>query len=292
MGGAAAEARGATIRTLRADDEAGRETGLGAELDRIAVLVRALQRHREGKPGGAELKASLAEAQARVTQARAAGFWQGLIPPELDGPLRPLAHDLVAACLYPALRPSAVATLTGLQGQASEGAVTQAFIHELLLATPAEEALLHGLLSPASPLRATGLVRIEGEGPLRRVLPGPELMRRVRPGDSFAELPPGMRLVRHQTTVTGAVFSERTRAQIDEVVALAAYQAEREARGERNGPGGPAVLFVGGPAPARHWRRARSPRASASRCSSSISGRLSANGLARPRRTSAVSSSG
>lgn len=233
---------GGKVLPMPERDDAERAAGLAAELDRVAVLIRALQRHREGKPAGADLKRDLEVAQARIDTTRAMHFWRSLLPTLSDAGAERLARDAVAVALYPVLRPSALNLVATLQGSQGDGHVTQAFVHELLMASPEEEAGLMRLFSPVSPLRVSGLLRIEGEGALRRVAPGPALLRLLVPDDAFSDLPSGMRLTPPGPAPTGFVYSDRTRLQIDEVVALARYQ-----QSHADAAGGPAVLFVGPP---------------------------------------------
>ena len=226
-------------------DVAEREAGRAAEMERMAILLRALHLHRAGETVGSELKQELAAVQQRVEHSRATPFWRGLLPEGFAPELETLAFDVIAASLLPVLRPSALHLLVSL-GALHDG-MTQALLHELVMASAAEEEQLDRLLSPVSPLRSTRLVVVEGEGPARRIRPGSPLMRLLQPDHPFGELPAGVRLVTHHAPPTGAIYSGRIRSQIDEVVALSQYQSREDAAGRRGGPGGPAVLFTGGP---------------------------------------------
>ncbi|OLS52130.1 ATP-binding protein [Rhodovulum sulfidophilum] len=207
---------------------------LEAELGRVAVLVGIVARHREGGAAKAEQKRELMAAQKAVAEARARGAWEGIA----EGDLAP---DALAVALYPVVWPSKAFGLTALQPGVSEMAVTQALLHELLMVSPAEEMVLHRLLSPAGPLLAGGWLAVEGSGPGRLIRPGPRLLRRVLGEEGFGTLPAGVVLADDgRGPLPDLILARATAEALGEVAALARYTLAREGAG-------PAVLLTGPP---------------------------------------------
>lgn len=224
-----------------------RTAGLIAEFDRLLILTRVVERHREGKQAGAELKRDLARAQERLAKARAGGLWERLLPGSGEPIAGPFAADVLAAAVFPHARPSAAHTLQALQPGTPGPAPTQALLHELLMLGAEEEIALHAALSPAQPLVASHLIRIDGSGPMRQIHPGARLLRQVLGPESFGALPTGIRLIdTGRTAVPDLLVPEETQRRLDEVAALARHLDRRAAAGEPV-PGGPAALFVGAP---------------------------------------------
>jgi hypothetical protein len=221
---------------------------LAAEMALAEVLLRVAQRHREGRPLVAEAKRELVAAKGEAERRRAAGAWSLALPAEAREALAvPFAQDIMSLCLFPHLRPSLAYVLQGLGQGSGEAAMTEGLMAEMLALGADEEPLLHAALAPTSPLVTCRLVRIEGEGPTRRVHPGPRLVRAALGGDGLAALPSGVRPVAPVSQAGRLTVRPRIETQLAELAALAGHLERLRAAGATDVPGGPAALFTGGP---------------------------------------------
>lgn len=238
------------IHAVAAASEGGRPTAaidrtrLVAELDRVDVLIRCLERHREGKNVGEALRRDLAQAQAAVTQARQG---DGLVslPVQLPIEVHMLAYDCLMVLAYPVLRPSRARRVQGLASMPQQGEtpLTQALVHELLMPDDQVEQQLSQLLAPGGVLAAQGLIRSEGEGPHRSLRAGRALIRALSGTEQILSPPEGVRRVFSPGDALPDLFlNEKTQRRLAEIVTLATLVDRKETQ-----LAGPSVLFTGGP---------------------------------------------
>jgi hypothetical protein len=150
-------------------------------------------------------------------------------------------------CLFPHLRPSLAYVLQGLSQGAGDAVMTEALAAEMLALDAEEESLLHSALAPASPLVTCRLVRIEGEGPARRIHPGPGLVRAAFGGDGLSTLPAGVRPLAPAADGSLLVVRPRVETQLGELADLTRHLELLRQTPEADAPGGPSALFTGGP---------------------------------------------
>ncbi|WP_246540277.1 ATP-binding protein [sulfur-oxidizing endosymbiont of Gigantopelta aegis] len=142
---------------------------LQVEWQRIEILAQCLSDTRLGREPTEAILKQLRHVQQQVEQLRSkSNCWKGLA---VDG-LSPLALDLLACVYAAAINPNVALIFNDLQ-QGQSIYPSLAFLHHLLSLEDYEYLLAQQLLDEQGVLIKDGFLRVEGEGPMRRLQPHP-----------------------------------------------------------------------------------------------------------------------
>ena len=215
--------------------------GLAAEWERLDTLGRCLAAGRDGREPGDVLLDRLADAQRRVERERADGrAWAAV----RDAGLGAVDLDVLACALAPEAEPSLGWLFELLQPGVAQPYPTPALMQELLALRAEEAAALYAALGAHAPLRAHGLVELDGDGPYHPVRPGRGAAARLlgRPLDAA---PPGSVPVRLRAGWEDVVLAPDRIAALREYLAWIHHRATVVGAWGARALGGPVALFAG-----------------------------------------------
>jgi hypothetical protein len=221
---------------------------LDREFDRIAVLLSLAEAMRTGDTlpdGFADTFSAQVDAAAA---ARKAGAWAGLLslaPKAALERLGPLDLDLLALALAAIARPSLGVRIQSLQPQNPQAWPGLPLIEEVLMLDGAAAICqLVARLSPASPLVALGLLRVEGATPHQVIRPTPRVIPALLGREAELSPPPGANLSTRRGVWDDLVLPPATLRSLRDFTAWVASGAQVEAWGGRP-LHGPLALFSG-----------------------------------------------
>lgn len=221
---------------------------LDAEWARVAMMVTLADADR----GGPDLPEDFADRYGEIGRAvadnRSAGAWAGLsdfVAAELLDQFVHLDLDILALALAGDARPALGARLHALQPHLATPSPCLAVIEGLLMLTDgADIAALFGRISPTSPLVASGLARVIGDGAYQQVKATPLAQRAVLGRVTDVTPPPGAVLETRRARWSDLVLPIPTLRELHDFVDWLRFRDQISAWGGA-GCNGPLALFSG-----------------------------------------------
>lgn len=221
---------------------------LDREWARVGLMITLAEALRTGADVDDAFSATFASAGDAVAHNRAHGAWSGLAgitaATQLDSFVQ-IDLDILALALAPDARPALGPRIQSLQPQVNVPYPSLALMQELLMLDDgAEVAALYQRLEPTSPLVASGLVRVSGEGPYQVIHATPAAQLACLDRATEIAPPPGANLETRRGRWHDLILPESTLRTLKDFTAWLKRREQVEAWGGRP-MGGPLALFSG-----------------------------------------------
>jgi ATPase family associated with various cellular activities (AAA) len=221
---------------------------IDAEFARIDSLLTLAEAMRTGAALPDDFAVHFDVRAAAAEAARRSGAWAGLlaVAPKagLEG-MTALDLDLLALALAPVARPSFGVRIQSLQPHNPQVWPGLALLEEVLMLDSAGAVgAMVARLSPAAPLVALGLLRVEGATPHQTIRPSPRIIPALLAREAELSPPPGASLSAKRGAWEDLILPAPTLRSLRDFTAWVAGAAQIEAWGGRR-LHGPLALFSG-----------------------------------------------
>ncbi|SFR50695.1 ATP-binding protein [Litoreibacter janthinus] len=224
-------------------------SSMDLEWARVHDMLSLAEALRTGTSLDDEFSNRFAALSSCVSDARAAGSWQGLsamISGDVLEQLTPQDIDLMALALAPVARPAFAPRIQSLQPELGTPWPGLALVQELLMLETSDEiAALIARLTPTAPMVASGLLKVEGNTPAQTLRPGPVLIRTLLGRDPELSPPPGASLSTARGTWDQLVLPEPILRQLREFGAWVEHRHALTRDWGARAVHGPLALFSG-----------------------------------------------
>lgn len=213
---------------------------LSAEWSRVELMCGIMSASADRKEPDPGDLLKLADLQQEVEALRNTDAWLALAP----GQLTMLELDILACTIAPELSPN-VSNFFRREGGNNTTDIILRTLKLLLSLAPQDMPHFYQALQIDGPLRAGGLIRIEGEGANATLLLSPNVRRRLF-NSAFLTAPPHTTKITREVTREDLILNRQSQAQIDMFLDYVHLKHKVEAWGARR-QSGPVALFCGVP---------------------------------------------
>jgi len=222
---------------------------LDAEWVRISHMLALAEANRSGALLDDGFSDAFDTGSHALEDARKNGAWVGLakvVESDLLDKLTRLDIDILALALSPAARPALAPRLHALQPHIGNAWPSLPLLQELLMLQEAGDVdLLFARLSPAAPLVAGGLIRIEGETPYQIIRPTPQIIRALLARDAELAPPPGANLSKPRGSWSDLILPTSALDQLSDFAAWVQHSDDISHNWGGKPVHGPLALFCG-----------------------------------------------
>jgi hypothetical protein len=222
---------------------------LDAEFDRIAMLLSLAEAMRTGDVVPDSFSDRFTAQAAAAETARRSGAWAGLLtiaPKAALERLVPMDLDLLGLALAGVARPSLSSRIQSLQPQNPQAWPGLALIEEvLMLDSAAAVGQMVARLSPAAPLVALGLLKVEGVTPHQSIRPAPRVIPALLGREAELSPPPGANLSLKRGDWGDLVLPDTTLRSLQDFCAWVGGAAQIAESWDGRALHGPLALFSG-----------------------------------------------
>ena len=238
-----------TAETLTEQDQENlAQRRLDLEWSRIDMMISLAEALRTGTELNEEFSDHFSATGNAVSENRNRGAWSGLTPrvqPHLVDQFLQIDLDLLALALAPDAKPALGPRIQSLQPQVPSPYPTLAVAQELLMLEDGHEiSALYDRLDATSPLVASGLLKVSGEGPYQVIRATFEAQRALLERVSEMAPPQGANLETRRGDWGDLVLPATTLRSLKDFTAWLKHKGDLMRWGSRP-MGGPLALFSG-----------------------------------------------